>query len=172
MINTSVTDSVELIMEFMNILNPNWVTGFVDGEGCFHVRISKRKKLNVGIEIGLSFSISQKKKDIKLLEDIKSYFKCGGIRINKKDGCAVYEVRNIKSLLNILKHFDKYPLKSRKLETYIVFVEIYKKVSSKEHLSKEGIREILDKAYCMNPEGKRKLSKKELLRLISVKDIV
>jgi len=29
-------------------LNPYWVTGFVDGEGCFYVRISKSNKHKVG----------------------------------------------------------------------------------------------------------------------------
>jgi hypothetical protein len=29
-------------------LNSNWVTGFVDAEGCFYVRVSKSKKHKTG----------------------------------------------------------------------------------------------------------------------------
>jgi hypothetical protein len=29
-------------------LNSNWVSGFVDGEGCFYVRISKSKQHKTG----------------------------------------------------------------------------------------------------------------------------
>jgi hypothetical protein len=29
-------------------LNPNWITGFVDGDGCFTVRITESKRYKAG----------------------------------------------------------------------------------------------------------------------------
>jgi LAGLIDADG endonuclease len=32
----------------INKLNPDWVTGFIDAEGCFYVRIAKSKRHKIG----------------------------------------------------------------------------------------------------------------------------
>ena len=41
-----------------NKLNPNWVTGFVDGEGCFMVAISKYKTNNIRWQVKPRFQFS------------------------------------------------------------------------------------------------------------------
>jgi len=148
-------------------LNPHWITGFVDGEGCFYVRMSKRAKLSVGVEVGLSFSISQKATDYKLLERVQAFFSCGGIRFCKKDGCYKYEVRDVDDLGRIIAHFAAYPLQSRKGSSYKIFEEVYKKVKKSEHLSVAGVNDIIEMAYSMNPEGKRGQAKQQLLAVRS-----
>ena len=59
-------------------LNPWFVTGFIDGEGCFTVtiRINPRSS-GVHYWIETRFSIGLHKKDLPLLIDIKDYF--GGV---------------------------------------------------------------------------------------------
>lgn len=151
------------------LLIPWWVTGFVDGEGCFYVSMSKRAKLTVGVEVGLSFSISQKATDYKLLARVQSYFKCGGIRFSKRDGCYKYEVRNINDLGLVLSHFKQYPLQSRKSASLKKFSDVYKLVKSGSHLSLAGVNEIIETAYAMHPEGKRRQSKQQLLTTIGVR---
>jgi hypothetical protein len=37
-----------MINSLNNKLNPNWITGFVDGEGCFKVYLNKRKDRKSG----------------------------------------------------------------------------------------------------------------------------
>ena len=39
-------------------LDPRWVTGFTDGEGCFFVGIAKHAKMTLGYQVQLCFSIS------------------------------------------------------------------------------------------------------------------
>jgi hypothetical protein len=44
-------------MEEAKTLQPWYVTGLVDGEGCFSVSFTLRKRLKIGIETRPSFSI-------------------------------------------------------------------------------------------------------------------
>jgi intein-encoded DNA endonuclease-like protein len=46
-----------------NKLNPNFVTGFIDAEGCFHVSIVDNTSLKVGKSVRAMFQISLHKKD-------------------------------------------------------------------------------------------------------------
>lgn len=50
------------------ILNPNWVTGFVDAEGCFMVNIRKNPKSKLGWTVQPIFQINLHKKDKTILE--------------------------------------------------------------------------------------------------------
>jgi hypothetical protein len=56
------------------ILNPWFVTGFTDAEGCFGLYIYKNKNYKTGWSINLVFQISLHEKDINLLEQFKLYF--------------------------------------------------------------------------------------------------
>ena len=49
-------------------LNPWFVTGLAEGEGCFTVSFSFRRKLKVGIETRPSFSLSLNQRDLELLD--------------------------------------------------------------------------------------------------------
>ena len=40
-------------------LDPHWVSGFVDGEGCFHVSINKFPKMSIGWQVLPEFRIVQ-----------------------------------------------------------------------------------------------------------------
>ena len=40
-------------------LNPNYITGFTDGEGSFVVSIRRTSRLNIGYSVELSFRIKQ-----------------------------------------------------------------------------------------------------------------
>ena len=96
------------------VLNPWYLTGFVEGEGCFSISFSLRKKLKVKIETRPSFSISLNKKDLELIKKIREYFDCGGIRYSKTDNTYKYEVRSVIDLWKkIIPHFEKFPLKFR-----------------------------------------------------------
>jgi hypothetical protein len=42
-----------------NTIDPNWVTGFFDGEGCFSVSFSMNPTYRLNIEIRVSVSATQ-----------------------------------------------------------------------------------------------------------------
>lgn len=54
-------------------MNPNWVTGFTDAEGCFMINITKSKTNRIGWQIQACFQILLHSRDKELLIKIK-YF--------------------------------------------------------------------------------------------------
>ena len=148
-------------------LDPWYVTGLVEGEGCFSVSFSFRKRLKVGIETRPSFSISLTRRDLHILERIREFFGCGGIRYSRTDSTYKYEVRSIKDLdTKILPHFRKYPLQGSKKEDFEKFALICKKVRANLHMNRGHLQEIIELAYEMNPSGKRRHKKEDLLKVL------
>jgi len=147
-----------------------YVTGFVDGEGCFSIGIVKREKMRTGLEIRPSFAIGQNRESLDVLKLIQNYFGCGAIRFSKKDQFYKYEVRSIKDLkTKIIPHFKKYPLQTSKKNDFLKFVYICDLISSSKHLNKEYLEEIIRIAYTMNPAGKRKYTYEDLLRIVKLR---
>lgn len=59
------------------ILNPWWVTGFVDAEGSFSMSIIKSKTAAIGWTIEPCFIITLHVRDLELLYYIKNFFSVG-----------------------------------------------------------------------------------------------
>ena len=95
-------------------INPWAVTGFVDGEGCFSISIVAYKKYKTGYQVKPTFQISLSEIDKYLLKDIQNFF--GGVGKIYKYGSksTILQVRSQKDLLNIINHFDKFPLITQK----------------------------------------------------------
>lgn len=149
------------------MLDPWYVTGLSEGEGCFSVSFNLRERLKVKIETKPSFSISLDKGDLSLLKSIREYFDCGGIRFSRSDRVYKYEVRSLPELLErIIPHFEKYPLQGRKIKDFELFREICFMMKANLHLSAKYLRKIIDLAYEMNPSGKRRYTKEDLLRVL------
>ena len=148
-------------------LDPWYITGLVEGEGCFSVSFNLRQKLKIGIETRPSFSISLGKRDLVLLKLIRNYFRCGGIRYSRADRTYKYEVRSVVDLVKkIVVHFERYPLCGAKKEDFGKFAQICKMVRANLHLSRKYLPKIIELAYEMNPSGKRKYTKEKLLRVL------
>lgn len=56
------------------VLDPNYITGFTDGEGCFTVSIASDSRYKTGYKIKVTFQIGLHINDITLLEQIKLFF--------------------------------------------------------------------------------------------------
>ena len=147
-----------------------YITGFVDGEGCFSISFTKREKMLTGLEIRPSFSIGQNKKSLSVLKEIHTYFGCGAIRFSKHDQMYKYEVRSIDDLRKkIIPHFKKYSLRTNKLRDFTSFERICELIAQSKHLNSEYLKEIIDIAYSMNESGKRKYTKQDILQIIRVR---
>ena len=146
-------------------LNPWFVSGLVEGEGCFTVSFSFRKRLKVGIETRPSFSLSLNQRDLALLRQVHAYFGCGAIRYSRSDRTYKYESRSISDLTRrVVPHFEQYPLVGVKKNDFIIFSEVCRKVRANAHLNPNILRSIIEMAYEMNPSGKRRHAKRDLLR--------
>jgi len=100
--------------------NPDWITGFVDGEGSFGVQIVKSPLYRIGWTVEPSFKISLHHKDRKVLEEIRSYWGVGTITSQGSKGVQ-FRVRSIKELSVVINHFDKYPLITKKRADFILW---------------------------------------------------
>ena len=63
----STLTSQEELEESKSILNPWFVTGFTDGDGCFTISLTKDSKYSTGWRVKAVFSIGLKKEDLTLL---------------------------------------------------------------------------------------------------------
>ena len=65
-------------------LNPWWIVGFVDGEGCFSVSRFRNRTCKSGYQTLFEFVITQGESSRAAMEAIKEYFGCGHIYVNHR----------------------------------------------------------------------------------------
>ncbi len=136
-------------------LEANWIVGFVDGEGCFHIGINENPEMTVGYQVLPEFTVVQHKRDVQVLHGLKAYFGVGVVRTNHGDRMC-YRVRSIEHLLErILPFFMKHQLKTGKHVDFQKFRKILLLMERKEHLTREGLERIREIANQMN-RGKDK----------------
>lgn len=144
-----------------------YISGYVDGEGCFSISFSKRDKFLVGWETKPSFSVSQNEDRAQILFLMQKVFKCGFIRRDFSDKTLKYEVRSLNDLINkIIPHFKNHPLLSEKQKDFEFFKKVCYLMQKELHKNKNGLRKILDYAFQMNPSGKRKYTKAEMQKAL------
>lgn len=142
----------------------SYISGFVDGEGCFCVSFQPSRRHRFGWEVRPSFSVSQNAERAELLHVIRGQWGCGFIRPDRSDKTLKLEVRNVEDLVAVvLPHFRKYPLMSSKQADFARFAKICELVSEGAHLELAGLSRIVRLATEMNPSGKRKYSGDEIL---------
>ena len=144
----------------------NYLAGFTDGEGSFNVSFRKREDYKIPWKISLSFNVSQK--DPVILSLFKKHLKCGSMRERKDDGIWYYEVTNFSAIQNnVIPFFNRFGfLSAKKKRDFSKFKKIAKLIERKDHLTLEGIKEILKIRKEMNDGGKRKYSDEEILRIL------
>jgi hypothetical protein len=147
-------------------LDPWFVTGLTEGEGCFCISFAVRAKLRTGLEVRPSYSLSLNERDAGLLEDLQAFFGCGWIRESKSDRTFKYEVRAIGDLTDdILPHFERFPLRGCKARSCAGFSRVCRMVEQGHHLQRDGLRAIVDIAYELNL-GRRRHSRSDLLKVL------
>jgi hypothetical protein len=147
---------------------PSYISGYVDGEGCFTVSIAPRPTLLVGWEVRPGFSVSQNGDRSEVLLDIQRYFACGSIRPDRSDRTLKWEVRSLSFLLDrVIPHFRRYPLRSGKCADFLLFADICERMSKGEHRITSGLEEIVRLAGRMNPSGKRGYPPERILEALA-----
>ncbi len=135
-------------------LEAQWIVGFVDGEGCFHISINKNDTMTTGFQVLPEFTVVQHEKDVKVLHALKAYFGCGVVRVNRKDKTSTrmaYRVRSIEHLLDIISPFFLgHQLKTQKQVEFKKFRKVLMMMDKGKHLTKEGLEEIQTIANQMN----------------------
>ena len=123
-------------------LEAEWVTGFVDGEGCFHVGIASHPDMASGYQVLPEFTVVQHERDVQLLHGLKAFFGCGVVRRNHGERMA-YRVRGLEQLSRqIVPFFLKHPLRSAKRQDFEKFRRVVLMMERGEHLTAEGLARI------------------------------
>ena len=122
-------------------LDPWWVTGFVDAEGCFNVSFTENQNYKLGWRVKLRFQLVLHEKDKPILDLIKKHFSCGQISKNGKSSLQ-FTVQSFKDLGSIIKFFKKYNLHTQKRTDFEFCEKIYVIILKKEHLTLAGLRKI------------------------------
>ena len=131
-------------------LNAQWIVGFVDGEGCFHIGINKNDTMKLGVQVLPEFTVVQHEVDEQVLYALKAYFKCGVIRKNHGTRLS-YRVRGQENLFQrIIPFFEKHQLKTRKRVDFQKFRKVILMMEKQEHLNEDGLEKIRQIKATMN----------------------
>ena len=143
---------------------PSYISGYVDGEGCFTISIAPRPTLRVGWEVRPSLSVSQNGDRDQVLLMIQRYFGCGTLRPDRSDLTMKWEVRNLTLLVSrVVPHFEAYPLLSGKQRDVELFTAVCERMVKGEHLDPVGLAAIVRLVGEMNPSGVRRYSPATIL---------
>ena len=133
-----------------------WITGFIDGEGCFSISIFRNKTSKLGWQIFPEFAVTQGQKSLLSLEFLRDYFKCGKVFVNRRhdnhrENIYRYCVRSIKDLDQIIiPFFKENRLRTSKANDFDRFVQAFECIKLKDHLSQDGLQKIATICQQMN----------------------
>lgn len=152
-INKGITD--ELKVAFPNIIpvsrplvvnqeikNPNWLAGFVAGEGCFCISIFK-DTTNTGFTVKLIFIMAQHSRDAVLMQSLVSYLDCGRYTSRSSQDAGDFIITKFSDMTDkIIPFFDKYPIIGVKSLDFADFKKVAEIMQTKGHLTESGLAEI------------------------------
>ncbi|MCA1617556.1 MAG: LAGLIDADG family homing endonuclease [Acidobacteria bacterium] len=130
---------------------PSYISGYVDGEGCFCVSLRPQPRIRVGWEVRPSFSVAQNQDRAELIKLLPMLFGGGTIRPDRSDKTLKFEIRALHLLMNsVIPFFEIYPLLSSKRKDFDLFRRICISMQGGGHLLSDGLLEIANFAQQMN----------------------
>jgi|SRR5690606_18899662 len=120
-------------------LNNSWLSGFTDAEGCFTVSF-----LSNSNAFRLRYILSQKGDiNVPILSHLILLFNTGVIEAHSKKSNYSYVVNGEKACYLLYDYFDKHLLKTKKLNSYLLWKEIHHRITNKDHLDSELRKELI-----------------------------
>jgi LAGLIDADG endonuclease len=134
-----------------------YISGYVDGEGCFAVSVNRNPTCRSGYQLVPEFHVSQNGDRAQVLGLIRERFgESGYIKSNgRKDRALVYVVRRRGDLLeHVIPFFEQSPLLSSKQEDFEKFAAIVRSMALGHHRTSGGFSRLLEEALSMNGAGR------------------
>ena len=126
-------------VNIVNIPDPQWITGFVNGEGTFDIKIYS-SKTKTGYAVQLRFRIPQHERDTKLIELIIKYFGSGKIEKHTQFPSVTLVIVKFSDLIEkVLPFFELYPLIGIKQNDFLDWCKAAKLITDGSHLTIEGL---------------------------------
>ena len=140
-------------------LDPRWIVGFVDGEGCFSVSIHRNALAarSHGWQLHPVFHVYQHQRYRTVLEEFINVFGCGKVRPKgPNSSVATYAVDSLRDLeASVLPFFERHPLVIKRCD-FEIFAGIVRALIRKEHYEITGFNRLVRLAYSMNGYGKQR----------------
>jgi len=140
-------------------LDPDWIAGFVDGEGCFSVSVHRNNFMHRhgGWQIQTVFHVYQHSDHRDVLESLRLHFGCGYVRPKgPQSSVLTYSVSALQELDEIVVPFFETHRLLVKDRDFRLFADIVRGMRRKEHLTVEGFERIVRMAYRMNANGRQR----------------
>ena len=156
------------------LIKIGWITGYVDGEGCFSINFIRqphrqnRQGNKTGFQVAHEFAVTQGASSVESLHLLMKFFGVGNVYINKrydnhKEHMYRYCVRARKELVKtIIPFFDQYPLRTSKQGNFLKFAECMRLMETGAHLTRSGLIKIVEIAETMN----HKKPRTEIIRIL------
>lgn len=138
------------------LINIGWVTGFVDGEGCFSIHVvrqphrANRRGYRTGFQVAHQFVVTQGAKSIECLQTMQQHFGVGRVYCNQrydnhKEHLYQFVVAKRSDLIEtIIPFFQRYSLRTAKRLDFERFVACMQIIRTDAHLTPGGLLQIVE----------------------------
>jgi LAGLIDADG endonuclease/Cytochrome C and Quinol oxidase polypeptide I len=142
-----------------NILENGWLSGFIDAEGSFDIRVSLIKNGALKDRVAARFRLEQQKIDPKSLLSYSDLFSIISKSLLINLTTSIHNINkeyflislsSQQARLNLVEYLDKYPLFTSKFLNYKDWCECHYLIKDKKHLTNKGIEIALFKKSQMN----------------------
>jgi LAGLIDADG DNA endonuclease family protein len=147
------------------VLDPQWVVGFVDGEGCFCVSIHSHPGVrSFGWQINPVFQVSQHVDSRHVLDALPRFFDCGRVRgKGPRSRVMIFAVDRRRELIErIIPFFEAHPLVVKR-DDFQLFAEITRQLAAGVHFTPSGFEHVVRLAFAMNANGKQRSKSLEVV---------
>ncbi len=144
------------------LIKIGWITGFVDGEGCFSIHVvrqpsrANRRGYKTGFQVAHQFVVTQGARSVECLLMMQEFFGVGRVYCNRrfdnhKEHLYQFVVAKRSDLLRtIIPFFYHHSLRTSKHLDFLKFVECMKVIETNAHLTVRGLLDIVEIMQTMN----------------------
>lgn len=137
--------------QYFPSLNDAWFSGFVDAEGCFSVSFLRGSSI-----YRIRCVVRQKgRENLPLLSSFILMFHTGSIEAHSKDHNYSFVISGKENCSQIFPYFENFPLKTKKAESYQLWKQIHQHLLDQDHLNKNLLPELIEKAKMINQIHKK-----------------
>ena len=88
--------------------------------------------------------------NLPILSSLILLFNAGSLEAHSKKSNYSYIISGVKACYNIYEYFDNYKLRTKKLNSYLLWKDIHSRIEKKEHLSSKSRQLLIKKAKQIN----------------------
>ena len=100
----NINPVIRPLVKSTEILDMNWLSGFVDGEGCFYVNLTNNKT-KTGFTVKLNFNLTQHIRDLVLFKEVQKCLACGYLQEIPLNSRVNFLVTKFSDIMNIVVPF-------------------------------------------------------------------